>query len=470
MPPEASPFPVFLDLAGALVLVVGGGEVAVAKCRLLGRSRALICAVDPEPCPDLVALAEVGAVQLHRRPFLPGDLDRVRLCYVGLEDEAAAAQVVAAARRRGVLVNAVDRPALCDFSTPAMVERGPLTIAIGTGGAAPALARDLRARIEAAIPPAFGRLVALMGRWRGRVAEALADKERRRAFWDRVIDGPTAEAVLAGDETLAERLMASALAGALVPRRGRASLVGAGPGDPELLTLKALRVLKRADVILYDKLANPAVLELARRDARRIDVGKRCGRHPMSQAAINRLLIEQARAGAYVVRLKGGDPSLFARGGEELESLRAAGIEVEIVPGVSAAFAAAASLAVPLTHRGIARSLHLVTGHGADAEGLPAHDWRALAGAGGTIAVYMGSRTLPELARRLLEAGLPAATPAVAVESASLPAERRVTATLGTIAELVAGAEFEGPTLVLIGEVLALAEDPVLPKTLRHAA
>ena len=399
MPPEASPFPVFLDLAGAAVLVVGGGEVAVAKCRLLGRSGALIRAVDPDPCDDLLDLAASGAVELRRRAFAPADLDGVRLCYVGLDDEAEAAAVVAEARSRGVLVNAVDRPSLCDFSTPAIVERGPLTIAIGTGGAAPALARDLRARIEAAVPPGFGRLVAFLGRWRGRVAAALADKGRRRAFWDRAVEGPVAEAVLAGDEGLAEALMARELAGTPVRPRGRASLVGAGPGDPELLTLKALRVLKRADVILHDKLVNPEILDLARRDARRIDVGKRCGRHPLSQAAINRLIVEHARAGAHVVRLKGGDPSLFARGGEELESLRAAGVEVEVVPGISAAFAAAASLGVPLTHRGVARGLHLVTGHGAGGEGLPAHDWRALAAAGGTLAVYMGSKTLPELAR-----------------------------------------------------------------------
>ena len=448
LPPEASPFPVFLDLSGAAVLVVGGGEVAVAKCRLLGRSGGVIRVVDPDPCDDLLDLAASGAVDLHRRPFASADLDGVRLCYVGLDDEAEAAAVVAEARSRGVLVNAVDRPSLCDFSTPAIVERGPLTIAIGTGGAAPALARDLRARIEAAVPPGFGRLVAFLGRWRGRVAAALADKGRRRAFWDRAIEGPVAEAVLAGDEGLAEALMARELAGTPVRPRGRASLVGAGPGDPELLTLKALRVLKRADVILHDKLVNPEILDLARRDARRIDVGKRCGRHPLSQAAINRLIVEHARAGAHVVRLKGGDPSLFARGGEELESLRAAGVEVEVVPGISAAFAAAASLGVPLTHRGVARGLHLVTGHGAGGEGLPAHDWKALAASGGTLAVYMGSKTLPELARRLLEAGLPAATPAVAVESASLPGERRIRSTLGGIAAAVAEAAVEGPTLV----------------------
>jgi uroporphyrin-III C-methyltransferase len=243
---------------------------------------------------------------------------------------------------------------------------------------------------------------------------------------------------------------------------GRATLVGAGPGDPELLTVKAVRALAAADVVLYDQLVNPAILELAREGARRIDVGKRCGRHPMSQAAINRLLLAFAREGAHVVRLKGGDPLLFSRGGEEIAALRAAGIEVELVPGISAAFAAAASLRMPLTHRGIARGLHLITGHGRDDEGLPAHDWEALARSGGTIGVYMGARTLPDLSRRLLEGGMDPGTPAVAIENASLPAERRVSGTLGAIAAAVAAARLEGPTLVLIGHVLSLALEKAL--------
>jgi len=469
--PDATPFPVFLDLAGAAVLVVGGNEAALAKCRLLGRSGAALSVVDPDPCADLHQLAQTGAVELRRRAWERDDLTDVRLCYVTLDDEAAVAAVIAEARRCRVLVNAVDRPALCDFATPAIVERGPLVIAIGTNGAAPALARDLRARIEAAVPPGFGRLAALLGRWRPRVARAIEAKMARRAFWDRAIDGPIAAAVLAGDEDEAERLMAAQLVASTArPVAGRASLVGAGPGDLELLTLKALRVLKRADVILYDQLVNPAILELARRDARRVDVGKRCGRHPMSQAAINRLILKEARTGAHVVRLKGGDPSLFARGGEELETLRAAGIAVEVVPGISAAFAAAASLAVPLTHRGIARSLHLVTGHGADGGGLPEQDWRSLVAAGGTLAVYMGSRNLPELTHRLLAAGAVPQTPATAIENATLPNERRIERTLATIAEAVTGAGLDGPTLILIGEVLSLATACAEPALMRDAA
>jgi uroporphyrin-III C-methyltransferase len=261
------------------------------------------------------------------------------------------------------------------------------------------------------------------------------------------------------------------LAGTL-PSRGRATLVGAGPGDPELLTLKALRALSRADVVLYDKLVDPRVLDLARRDARRIDVGKRCGRHSMSQAAINALLVREVASGAHVVRLKGGDPFVFGRGGEELEALRQAGAEVQVVPGITAALAAAARLGVPLTHRGMARALHLVTAHGAE-DDLPAQNWRALLEAGGTLAVYMGTRTLPRLTAALLGAGMPADTPAVAVENASLSEERRVPATLADIAAAVAAAGLEGPTLLLIGEVVRLAPATTFPLSdngMRHAA
>ena len=252
--------------------------------------------------------------------------------------------------------------------------------------------------------------------------------------------------------------------------RGRASLVGAGPGDPELLTVKAVRALQAADVVLYDKLIDPRVLDLAPARARRIDVGKRCGRHAMSQAAINRLLVQQVRTGAHVVRLKGGDPFVFGRGGEELEALREAGAEVEVVPGITAALAIAARLRMPLTHRGTARSLHLITAHGRDEEGVPQHDWRALAAAGGTLAVYMGARTLPKVAEALLAAGMSPATPAIAVENATLPNERRIRRTLADIAQAIQAAAVEGPTLTLIGDVVALAEAAPAPQMERHAA
>lgn len=246
---------------------------------------------------------------------------------------------------------------------------------------------------------------------------------------------------------------------------GRATLVGCGPGDPELLTLRAVKAIQSADVLLFDALIDPAILDFARPDARRIDVGKRCGRHAMNQAAINALIVRLARSGAQVVRLKGGDPFVFGRGGEELDSLRAAGVPVTVVPGVTAACAAAASLQVPLTHRDVARSVHFVTGHGADGA-VPEHDWLALARSGGTIAAYMASRTLGEMARRLIAAGMAGTTPAVAIENASRADERRLFGTLAELPRALAAAEYDGPTLVLIGEVVGLASEAAIVERL----
>ena len=249
------------------------------------------------------------------------------------------------------------------------------------------------------------------------------------------------------------------------PMMGRATLVGAGPGDPDLLTIRALRAIESADVLLFDALIDTAILDLARPGTRRIDVGKRCGRHAMHQSAINALIVRLAREGAHVVRLKGGDPFVFGRGGEELDSLRAAGVAVTVVPGVTAACAAAASLQIPLTHRDVARSVHFVTGHGADGA-IPAHDWRALVLGGGTIAAYMASRTLPAMAARLMEAGMPASTPAVAVENASRASERRLFGTLADLPAALAGAGFDGPTLLLIGAVVALGQEVAIVERL----
>lgn len=475
--PEASRtlFPVFLDLAGHRVLVVGGGEMAAAKCRLLGRTGADLHVVDPAPEEDVLALAAEGGLALHRRAFAAADLEGVRLCYVALEDEEAAAAVVAEARARGVLVNAVDRRPLCDFVTPAVVERGAMTIALGTAGAAPALARDLRGRVEAAVPPNYGALADFCRDWRAEASARLEGRALRRRFWDAVLDSAVAEAVLSGDGAAADRQMRALLeqaatTGLPVPP-GQAQLVGAGPGDPGLLTLKGLRALQRADVVLYDKLVSPAVLELARRDARRIDVGKRCGRHSMAQAAINALLVRCAREGLRVVRLKGGDPFIFGRGGEELEALREAGLEAGVVPGITASLAAAAALGVPLTHRGVARSLHLITAHGQE-DRLPEQDWRALVRAGGTLAVYMGLRTLPQLVERLTAAGMAPGTPVLAVENATLPGQRAWPGTLAGIAATLAAPDGPGggPVLLLVGAVTAAAHRLPVSEALPDAA
>ncbi len=477
-PTEPGYFPVFLRLDGARVLVVGGGDAAVAKVRLLLPSGSQVVVVDPEPCEDLRALADTGEIVLHQRGFCPEDLVDARLCIIAppplplRADLSRAAEkvknIVAAATAAGVLVNVVDQPTTSDFIVPSMVQRGPITVAIGSAGSAPALARDLRSRVEAALPPGTAVLAALCRDWRARVTAALPDRMARRQFWDAVMAGPEARAALDGDRAEAERLLAARLAGHPAGPRGRATLVGAGPGDPELLTLRALRALKHADVVLYDALIDPGILDLARRDARRIDVGKRCGRHAMSQTAINRLILRYAQEGAHVVRLKGGDPFVFGRGGEELASLRAAGVPVEVIPGVTAACAAAAGIGVPLTHRGIARSLHFVTGHGADGT-VPDHDWDGLIRAGGTIAAYMAGRTLTSVAARLIAAGMPSSTPAVAVRNASRRDEHRIFAPLAELPRLLLARGTDVPTLVLIGPVVAFAQ-PVQQQELARAA
>lgn len=453
-----SPFPIFLSLGGATILIVGGGEMAVAKLRLLRPTGARIIVTAADPSAEMqVAIADAGA-ELRRRDFVPGDLDGIRLCFVALDDEAATAAIVTAARTRSILVNAVDRPAFCDFTVPAVVDRAPVTIAISTGGAAPALARDLRRRIETVIPAAYGRLATICRGWRARIAAAVPDPARRRRLWDSVLD--EAEAMLAGPDAAIEDRIARALdaatgSAAVVPR-GRVSLVGAGPGDPELVTLKALQAIQRADVILYDHEIDHAILDLARRGARRIDIGRRCSRQTMSQAAINAMLVERAQAGEHVVRLKSGDPFIFGRGGEELAALRDAALDVEIIPGVTAACAAAARLGVPLTESGFASGIHFLNGHGRE-DGLPAQDWTALAASPATLAVYLGAGSVSRLAPRLIAAGMAADMPALAIENASLPGERAV---IGTLAELPARLEALGPTgpiLVLIGRAVALA-------------
>ena len=461
---EPAAFPIFLNLANKPVVVIGGGEEAVAKVRLLLPVGPDLRVFAQATCDDLTALAAAGHIVLCHRLPVAEDLRGARLCIVALDDPHAAEAACAMARTAGVLVNAVDRPELCDFIIPALVQRTPVTVAISTGGAAPALARDLRGRVEQAVPPGYAELGRLCRSWRPVVARSLHSRAARRRFWDDVLSGPEAAAALDGDMAHAATLLHARLEavqrGSAFTPRGRASLVGAGPGDPELLTLRAVRALKSADVVLYDALIDRAVLDLARRDARRIDVGKRCGRHAMQQAAINRLIVQHANAGRHVVRLKGGDPFIFGRGGEELAELHAAGIAVEVIPGITAACAAAAKLGIPLTHRDVARSLHLVTGRGSDGA-LPELDWNALANSRGTIAAYMASRTADRLVARLIAAGLPGGTPAVAVENASRPGGRHLHAPQAELPATLAATQCSGPTLVLIGEVVRLAQ--VLP-------
>lgn len=445
-------FPLFVTTAGRSILVVGGGEEAARKLRLVARTTAAVDVIAEAPGADLCALC-VGTVTLHRRPFTAADVQG-RLFVVAAAGAPVDEAVSAAAQAAGVPVNVVDRPDLSTFLMPAIVDRDPVVIAIGSGGAAPVLAKSIRARIESLLPARLGALARFADSFRPAVKGTLPQAARRR-FWEWVFAGPVAAAFLGGDEararsTLIDRLNRSEAA---ADGPGLVQLVGVGPGDPDLLTFKALRAIQEADVVLIDALVSAEILECVRRDALRIDVGKRKDRHTLPQAEIERLMIDHARAGRRVVRLKGGDPFLFGRGGEEREHLLAAGVPVEVVPGISAAFGCAAATGIPLTHRDHAQGVTFVTGHAKADGGGP--DWASLAAANHTVVVYMGVGTAADTARSLVAAGRAAATPCAVVENGTRPDQRVLPATLATLGDTVAAAGIAGPALLIIGEVTA---------------
>jgi len=446
--------PIFLDLRAKPVVVVGGGAAALGKVRLLRAAGAAVTLVAPRVCAGLADVAQRGEIGQRARGFVAGDLAGCAAAIAASGRPELDARVAEAAQARNLPVNVVDRPELCSFIVPAIVDRDPLIVAVSSGGAAPVLARRVRARIEALLPARLGRLARFAESFRAALRVGLPTAAARRQFWERFFDGPVAAAVLAGREPEArERMLA------LVNRRdaarapdGRVAIVGAGPGDPDLLTLRALGLLQDADVVVYDRLVAPEVLAYARRDAARVYVGKAKGSHARSQAEINDLLVEEARAGKRVVRLKGGDPFVFGRGGEELEHLTRHGIAAEVVPGITAATGCAASSGIPLTHRAHAAAVTFVTGHGRN--GAPEVDWAALAGARQTLVIYMGVSAAGEIAARLIENGLLAGTPVAVVENGTRPEQRTVRGALRDLAALIEEAGIVGPAVIIVGEVV----------------
>ncbi|MBZ8134996.1 siroheme synthase CysG [Afifella sp. IM 167] len=454
-PSRLDVFPAFHKVAGRRVLVVGGGEEAAAKVRLVGESSAEILVVAEEVEISLTeAIAATGA-RLAARAFEADDLEGAVLVFAATGEEEQDRAVVEAARARGVPANAVDRPDLCDFYTPALVNRAPLAIAITTTGAAPIIARRLRARLEAMLPGDYGSFIAFADGLRARVREALGNGEDRRRFWASFFDSTAAALFFSGDRRRAAAEAERLIEKASRPAEGFVALVGAGPGAEDLLTLRAQRHLQEADIVFYDALVPQAVVSQGRRDAERVAVGKRKGCHSKSQDEINRLLVAAAREGKKVVRLKAGDPMVFGRAGEELAALRAAGIAHEVVPGVTAGLAAAADLQLPLTLRGTASSLVFTTGHDMKGETLP--DWARLAAGGLTLSVYMGRSVAAGVAGRLVEAGLAADTPVAVVENASRADKRMFVGTLADLPALEHRSDITGPTLVVIGEAVAAA-------------
>ncbi len=446
-------FPAFHKVTERIALVVGNGAEAAAKVRLLLETEALIRLVSANPSEELAALVTVHGFELRRRGFRTDDLDGAVLAFAASGEREADAAVVAAARARNVPANAVDLPDLCDFYTPAIVNRAPVAIAITSTGAGPVLAQKLRARIEAMLPPRLGALARLGDSFRAAADKVLPKGQPRRRFWSAFFEGRVADAALSGRTGEARRLASRLLTEADAEKYGFVWLVGAGPGAADLLTLRAQRILQEADVIVYDALVPEAVVAMGRRDAERIHVGKRRGRHSVSQDEINALLVREASAGRRVVRLKSGDPLVFGRAGEEMAALRAAEIPFEIVPGVTAALAAAAEAEIPLTLRGTASSLVFATGQDAAGDVLP--DWAGLALAGTTVAVYMGRAVAARVARRLIEAGLSGSTPVAVIENATLPERRLFAGVLADLSEIETRSDVDGPTLIVIGQSAA---------------
>ncbi|MBF8730518.1 uroporphyrinogen-III C-methyltransferase [Pseudomonas guariconensis] len=448
--------PLFHKLQGGRVLVVGGGEIALRKARLLADAGAALRVVAPEVDAQLAALAREGGGEVRVRGYQPGDLDGCRLVIAATDDSVLNAQVSADAQARSLPVNVVDAPALCTVIFPAIVDRSPLVVAVSSGGDAPVLARLIRARLEAWIPAAYGELAGLAARFRDKVKALYPDVNQRRGFWEDVFQGPIAERQLAGQGSEAERLLQAKVDGAAVQQGGEVYLVGAGPGDPDLLTFRALRLMQQADVVLYDRLVAPAIIEMCRRDAERIYVGKRRADHAVPQEQINRLLVDLARQGKRVLRLKGGDPFIFGRGGEEIEELAEEGIPFQVVPGITAASGCSAYGGIPLTHRDYAQSVRFVTGHLKDGtSNLP---WDDLVAPAQTLVFYMGLVGLPTICAELIRHGRAASTPAALVQQGTTRNQRVFTGTLADLPELVARHEVHAPTLVIVGEVVRLRE------------
>nr|MBV6630886.1 siroheme synthase CysG [Oceanococcus sp. HetDA_MAG_MS8] len=453
-------FPLFLRLHGRPVLLVGGGEVAVRKARLLLKAGAQIHVVSPQLAPELEAALEQGQIMHRRGVYAPADLhaQRWRLIIAATDSDSLNAKIAREADALGIWVNVVDDPERCTAITPAMIDRSPLVVALSSGGAGPVLIRQLRERWEKELSPGLGGVLRWAEAWRPRVRAALEDGKQRLRLWEQVFSSAVVQAVEGGQTQAADEEMQRLLEQLQRPAQGRVWLVGAGPGDPDLLTLKALRCMQQADVVVHDRLLGEGILDLVRRDADRIDAGKRRSRHTLPQETINALLVRLAKEGKRVVRLKGGDPFVFGRGGEEMTELMAAGVPFEVVPGITAASGASAYCGIPLTHRDHAQSCIFVTGHPRQ-NGQLDLPWSTLARAGQTVVVYMTLTRLDDICSAIIEAGAPADRPVALIEKASQAGQYTRVATLGNLPSMVAAQSIEGPAILVIGDVVGLRRD-----------
>ena len=493
-------FPLFFKLDNRKVLIVGGGDVALRKADLLSRAGAAITIVAPDICEELQALLQDDKHELIYEHYNKKYMAGARVIIAGTDIEALNHQVHADATELNIPVNVVDTPPLCDFIFPAIVDRNPIVIGISSNGKAPVLARLLRARLETLIPQGYGKLAKLAGDFRAEVKTKIPTLTGRRQFWERAFEGQVSELMFAGNETEAAAqlqadldttaaqivknnaavinensdisdqtasITAPVLGDSLLENSkedvkptqpvGEVYIVGAGPGDPELLTFKALRLMQQADIVYYDALVSPQVLDLCRRDADKVFVGKKRSNHAVAQLGINELLVNEAKKGRRVVRLKGGDPFIFGRGGEEIESLRAHNIPYQVVPGITAANAAASYAGIPLTHRDHSQSVRFVTGF--LKAGAPNNNFKSFLNTDETVVFYMGLHSLARLTEGLIEAGRSSETPIAIVSNASMPNQQVLTGTLATIAELQEKEQLLTPALLIMGDVVALHDD-----------
>lgn len=447
--------PIFLDVKDRLCVVVGGGEVATRKVALLLRAGARVQIVSPQLCPPLARLHTDGQIAHIAREYRNEDVATAHLVIAATNDATTNATVADDAKAQRVPVNVIDHPERGNFIMPSIIDRSPVLAAVSTGGASPVLARLIRTRLESLIPAGYGRLAELSARFREQVKQTFTRAEDRRHFWDRVLTGSVAERVFSGHmdeaEAVLKRELASAERGVTM---GEVYLVGGGPGDPDLLTFRALRLMQQADVVVYDRLVAKAILDMTRRDAERIYVGKERDNHAMRQEDINQLLADLAKQGKRVVRLKGGDPFIFGRGGEEIDTLAAQGVPFQVVPGITAASGCASYAGIPLTHRDYAQSVTFVTGHLKD--NTMNLNWAQLAQPNQTVVFYMGLKGLPVIARELQAHGMPGNTPTALVQQGTTQQQQVYTATLATINEVVEREQPKPPTLIIVGQVVQL--------------
>ncbi|MEO5702739.1 MAG: siroheme synthase CysG [Gammaproteobacteria bacterium] len=446
--------PVFLDIKNKPCLVIGGGEVAARKAALLLRAGGLVTIVSPSLATTLQQWVQEAKVSYRSAVFSESDLDGCSLAIAATDDSTVNRRVYELAVQKNIPVNVVDSPELCSFIFPSIVDRSPIIVAVSSGGASPVLARLLRARLETLIPTAYGRLAALAASFRDAVKQRFTRPAERRIFWEKILQGPIAERVFAGQYDAARTALQNELDADHPSATGEVYLVGGGPGDPDLLTFRALRLMQQADVVLYDRLVSDDVLDLTRRDAERIYVGKRRSVHAVRQEEINRLMVKLAKEGKRVLRLKGGDPFIFGRGGEEIDTLAQEGIPFQVVPGITAANGCAAYAGIPLTHRDYAQACIFVTGNLKD--GSMDLNWDALVQPQQTIVVYMGLVGLDILCHELIAHGLPATMPAALIQQGTTRNQRVLMGTLESLPEIIINTEVHAPTLIIIGEVVKL--------------